>query len=123
MKTETLRLYNGNDQEMTKELPRLFIHGDFNDTALAHVTKNTGLVFTRTGFGLEAQPTSSDQIVRLFLTYNFKTRYYDNWDTKNTLHLKHDHHVGFSLNSVCVPCLRYNHIPTTGLDDTARLSC
>lgn len=120
---ETLKLFNGNGQEMVKDLPRLLILGTFNDTALAHITENTGLVFTKGWNGMEAVPASSDQIVRLFLTYNFKTRYYDNLDMKNTIILKGDHHVGFQVDAICFECVKRNHLTTNGLKEGDYLSC
>lgn len=109
---ETLTLINGNGIAYTLGLPKLFILGKLNDTALEHVRENTGLHFKRSHVGLEAQPTSSNQIAALFLTYNFKTRYYNNADTKNTIFLKSDHHVGFQVDSICLDCVKHNHITT-----------
>lgn len=124
MTTETLKLFNGNDQEMTKELPRLHILAEhFNDVALAHVLKNTGLEFKPTSGGWEAQPVTSNQIVRLFLTYNFKTQYHDNGTTKNTIYLKDDHHVGFEVGNICFDCAKRNRIVTNGLKQGDLLAC
>lgn len=120
---ETLRLINGNKQVMVKRLPKLFIHGFLNDGGLAHIAENTGLYFRETTGGYEAEPVDSNQIVRLFLTYNFKTRYYDNSDSKNTLHLKHDHHVGFDVADICVKCAKRNRIHTWDLTDEQLISC
>ena len=121
---EALKLFNGNNQEMIKELPRLHILADhFNDTALAHVLKNTGLEFRPVAGGWEAQPVISNQIVRLFLTYNFKTQYHDNASTKNTIYLKSDHHIGFGVDSICFDCIKHNRIFTADLKDGDRLAC
>lgn len=91
MRKEILRVFNGNGQLMKKELPTLIILGKMNDVALAHMKKNTGLNFKDTSFGYTVQPKTSNQLARLFLTYNFKTRYFNNADYKNTLFLKHGH--------------------------------
>lgn len=122
---ETLTLINGNKNPYTLPLPLLVIKTDFiNDGGLAHILENTGLHFQKGAWNnYEAQPTASDQIVKLFLTYDFKTRFYDNASAKNTLFLKFDHHVGFDVDSICIPCAKENHIYTHDLPDTARLAC
>jgi hypothetical protein len=122
MKTQ-LTLINGNKKPYTIGLPKLFILHDINDVALAHVHENTGLTFTRKTGGLEAQPETADQIAALFLTYNFKTRYYNNASTSNTLFLKNDHHTGFNVDSICLDCCKHNHIHTGGLTESDRLAC
>ena len=121
---ETLTIVNGNKQIMNKELPKIIILTDsINDVALANIAENTDLNFVKTAWNYEAQPTNSNQITRLFLTYNFKTRYFDNWDYKNTLMLKFDHHVGFDVDSICFDCIEKNHIHTGDLKQGDRLSC
>jgi hypothetical protein len=122
--TETLTRLNGNHQQYTIGLPRLLILGRYNDVAREHIYEETGLLFKDCNNGnMEAQPHSSQQITQLFLTYNFKTRYYNNWDLKNTLVLKDDHHVGFDVDSICYDCCKENHIHTNGLKPGDRLSC
>lgn len=121
---QTLTLINGNKQPYTVDMPKLIIVTDhINDTALAHITENTGLIFKHNGWGYEAQPIDGAQIAALFLTYNFKTRYYNNGQSKNTLYLKFDHHVGFQVDSICLDCVRHNHITTNGLEEGDRLAC
>jgi len=121
---ETLALINGNHKQYNIGLPKLLIFGDkWNDTALEHVYENTGLLFKETSGGMIAQPHSSEQIAKLFMTYNFKTRYYNNWDYENTIVLKSDHHVGFQVDSICFDCCKENHIPVNGLKQGDRLSC
>ena len=122
---EMLTLINGNDQQYTLPLPKLVISGtEWNDTAIKHVYENTGLLFRSTHRqSMEAQPHSSDQIVRLFLTYNFKTQFHNNLDSRNTLYLKPDHHVGFSVESICYDCCKKNNIPVSGLKQGDRLAC
>lgn len=122
---ETLTLINGNKQQYTVDLPRLVIIGDkWNDTAIEHVKENTGLLFKATHWqGMEAQPHSSEQITKLFLTYNFKTQYHNNATNHNTLYLKPDRHVGFQVDSICYDCCKKNHINTNGLEQGDRLSC
>lgn len=114
---------NGNGQPITRDLPLLIIREKFvNDVALKHIEDNTGLVFESVGWAYKAQPQNAAQITALFMTYNFKTRYYDNWDFKNTLMLKNDHHVGFDVDSICFDCCEYNNINTNGLTKDNRLS-
>lgn len=122
----TLTLINGNGKPYIIELPKIVILGGakYNEVALQHVKNNTGLNFQLCGFGnIEAQPENANQIAALFLTYNFKTRYYNNGSTKNTLFLKSDHHVGFDVDSICFECVEHNHIHTNGLEPGDRLAC
>ena len=112
---ETTKTYGGNDQAIIRELPLIHILGEFNEVALAHLEKNTGLTFKKSWNGIEAQPITSSQITKLFLTYNFKTQYNDNNTLRNTLLLKLDHHVGFQIDSICFDCVKHNHITTNGL--------
>lgn len=125
MTEEKLNLYNGNNQEYTINLPKIMILTDYiNKTALQHIEKNTGLNFVKDGLNSYiSQPTKSNQIVKLFLTYNFKTKYYNNWDIKNTILLKFDHHIGFDVDSICPECIKYNHIPVNDIEKITRLAC
>lgn len=122
---DTITRINGNGQPYTTDLPRLvFVTKHINDVALAHIKENTGLDFVVGGWGnYEAQPTESYQIAALLMTYNFKTRYYNNATSKNTLYLKSDHHVGFDVDSICHDCVNHNGIRTNGLDPDSRLAC
>jgi len=121
---ETITRINGNRQPYTLDMPKLVIMTkEINETALAHITENTGLNFTRSAWWYEAQPTASAQITALILTYNFKTEYHNNASDHNTLFLKFDHHVGFKLDSICVDCCKYNHIHTEGMEAGDRLAC
>lgn len=120
----TFEMFNGNNQLYTRELPKIIIQGTINDVALAHLERQTGLSFTKDHWGhLHAQPISFDQYMRVFLTYNFKTRYYNNNNYRNTLVLRFDHHHGFDVTSICKACVDHNHIhvPDLGADD--RLAC
>jgi hypothetical protein len=121
---ETITLINGNKQAHEVELPRLLWQTDgINDVALAHVRENTGLDFVKCFSGYEAKPASSQQIAALFLTYNFKTRYYNNASTKNTLILRGDHHTGFDVSSICFDCVKHNHLHVGNLKPGDRLAC
>lgn len=121
---ETVTRINGNGQAYTTGLPKLVIQEKWNDVALEHVYANTGLLFREVYPGwLECQPWKSKQIAALFMTYNFKTQYYNNSDFKNTLMLKSDHHIGFKVNSICFECVQHNHIVTNGLNKSDRLAC
>ncbi len=125
MQTQTLTLINGNGKPYTLGLPKLHIlDKKYNDVALAHIKKNTGLSFQVTPWGqMEAQPENALQITALLMTYNFKTRYYNNADAHNTLFLKSDHHTGFQVDSICLDCVKHNHIHAGGLVEGDRLAC
>ena len=122
---ETITRFNGNKQRYETELPRLLIQGFVNDTALAHIAENTNLQFKETAWkgNYEAQPTSSNQIAALLMTYNYKTRYYNNGSVENTLMLRSDHHIGFDVKAICFDCCKYNNIHTNGLKKGDMLSC
>lgn len=121
---ESITRINGNGKKYTTDLPKLVITSKYmNDGALAHIKENTGLDFIKTNWNYEVQPESSNQIAILFLTYNFKTRYYDNSTFKNELHLKSDHHIGYNVESICLSCVERNHIHTNGLEVGDFLSC
>ncbi len=121
---ETLTLINGNDNPYTVELPKIFILGEkWNDVVLEHIKENTGLEFKAGAWGMEAQPTDSQQIVKLLLTYNFKTQYHNNVTSRNTLYLKSDHHQGFHVDSICYDCCKRNHINVNGLKEGDFLAC
>jgi hypothetical protein len=120
---ETLKRINGNNQPYTVGLPKIVILGKrYNETAMEHIFEETGLRFTGEN-NMEAQPETSQQIVQLLLTYNFKTRYFNNWQAKNTLMLKGDHHQGFNVDSICYDCVKANHISINGLVPGDRLAC
>ena len=121
---KTLTLINGNNQKYNLGLPRLIMLGYCNETALGHIAENTGLSFIKNQWnGYEAQPENSDQIAKLFMTYNFKTRYFNNWQYENTIVLKSDHHVGFDVDLICFDCRKKNHVNLNGLKPGDRLSC
>ncbi len=121
---EKLALFDGQGKEYSIGLPKLIWLGAINGVALAHVAKNTGLEFQDCGpKRFSAQPTSSDQIVRLMMTYNVKTQYHNNATWRNTLFLKNDHHVGFKVDSICYECAVENNINLSGLEPGDRLAC
>ena len=120
---ETLRTYNGNGQLVTKALPKIVIMGYTNETAIEHIYQNTGLQFVKGVWGhLEAQPTTALQIATLFVTYDFKTQYYDNWDWKNTIVMKHCNNEGFKVDAICFDCVNDNHIHVGTLQHGDKLS-
>jgi len=85
---KTLSLFNGNDKRYTVDVPCIIILTKFsNDTAKAHFEKNTGLTLTPYSNGYKCQPKTFKQLTKIFVTYNFKTKYYNNYDYKNTLML------------------------------------
>jgi len=121
---KTLTLFNGNNKRIEKSFPKIIIQANnINNEALNHIEENTNLHFKKHNNFYECQPFEASQYIRLFLTYNFKTRYFDNWNYKNTLILKFDKHVGFDVNSICFECAKHNHINTHGLEVKDRLSC
>lgn len=124
MTQEKIHRYNGNGQDHVTDLPKLvIITKHINDVALEHIKQNTRLFFEKDGWGnYVAQPTSSNQIVTLLLTYNYKTQYHNNATNKNTLFLKGDHHVGFEVDSICYDCCVHNRINTNGLEPGDRLA-
>jgi hypothetical protein len=86
---DTVTVYNGNDQPMIKDLPKVVLvlpeERTLDPVILNHIKKNTDLEFKKVSMGYEAQPGTSDQIVRLFMKENLNTVYHDNWNTRNTL--------------------------------------
>ena len=122
---ETITSIDGSGRKYTRDLPELYIMQEvMSDVALDHIASNTGLRFTKTRFaGYAAQPTESRQIAALLMTYNFKTRYFNNSDMHNTLLLKFDHHVGFDVNTICFECVKANHIHVGDLKSGCRLAC
>ena len=121
---EQITRINGNGKEYTVDLPKIIILSDnINDTALEHIRENTGLWFEKTAWSYTATPHNSNQIATLIMTYNFKTKYYNNSTYDNVLMLKFDHHVGFDVDSICFKCCEHNNIHTSGLKKTSRLSC
>lgn len=88
-KQETFTMFDGNKRPMIKTPPKIMILDDMNDTAKAWIEKQTGLILENGGIqGYITQPKSTQQITQLLLTYNFITRYFNNFDYKNTLMLK-----------------------------------
>jgi len=120
---EQITRINGNGKPYTVGLPKIVILGYMNEAGLNHIKENTGLEFTKAWNTYEAQPTDSKQVLTLIMTYNFKTRYYNNGSTKNTIFLKSDHHVGFDVESICVDCCDKNGIRTNGLEKGDYLAC
>ena len=91
---EQITLVNGNGKKYSVGMPKIYIAERYiNEVALSHILENTGLEFKKSvnGYVYEAQPTSSNQIVALLLTYNYKTRYFNNSSNKNTLYLYFNH--------------------------------
>ena len=88
LRKEILTMFNGNKQKYKKGLPAIIILDNMNDVARAWIEKQTGLKLEVCYCGLTAQPKRSQQITKLFLTYDFKTRYFDNSALKNTMLLK-----------------------------------
>lgn len=119
---ETISLFNGNEQRYKQEMPRLFIcTSNINDVALNHIKKNTGLNFVKGGWGYQATPKTSKQVLKLLLTYDFKTQYNDNVSIKNTILLKWVDNAGFRADTICFKCCEYNNINTNGLTKKDKL--
>lgn len=88
-KMETISLFNGNEQRYKQDMPTLtYLTEYINPVALKHIEKNTGLKFKKVGWGYTAKPKTSKQVLKLLLTYNFRTQYHNNATTKNTIFLK-----------------------------------
>jgi len=102
---------------MIKELPKLqIIQKEINEVVLEHIYQNTGLQFRVGDWGnYEAQPTDTNQIARLLITYDFKTQYHDNGTTKNTILLKFCNLASFRTNAICFDCVNDNGIIANGL--------
>ena len=122
---ETVTTYNGNGKQNTRVLPiiHILIDRKINDVALAHITKNTDLVFVPSCGGYSAQPVKCEQLAALLMTYNFKTQYHDNANSPNTLYLKFCNDEGFKVRSVCYACCKHNNIHTHDLTEDDRLAC
>jgi hypothetical protein len=122
MENEILTLINGNGQNYNIGLPKIVIlHERFNDVAMQHIFNETGLRFKGT-HNMETQPENSQQIVKLFLTYNFKTQYHNNNTNHNTLFLKICNDAGFKTDSICFDCVKANYINSNGLVQGDRLA-
>lgn len=126
---EHVTTFNGNGQRVCRPLPKIVIltDRDWNQPALDHVRENTRLCLVKVCNGYEAQPTEASQVVKLLMTYNFKTQYHDNNGSPNTLYLKSDHGQGFKVESVCLDCARYNRLFPESMivqcDPKTRLRC
>lgn len=86
-KVESLTLINGNDNEYSVKLPEIIMVGYTNDGALDLIFRNTGLRFEKYSSGYICQPRKSEQIVKLLLTYNFETHYFNNSCNRNQMFL------------------------------------
>ena len=121
---ETITRMNGNGKKYTTNLPLLIIcTSHYNDVALNWIKENTGLEFKKANYGYTAQPTESNQIATLLMLYNFKTKYYNNWQYSNTLLLKSDHNTGFDVEHICYDCCVSNNISIRGLKPGDKLQC
>lgn len=123
-KMQELSLYNGNGKRYKLPLPKLiWLRGnnDLSPVVVEHIKKNCGIEFKKEYSVYVAYPKSCYQIVRLFLTYNFKTEFHDNATDHNTLYLKSCSSEGFHVNSLCFKCCEHNGIYTGGLNKKVRL--
>lgn len=84
----TFERFNGNGNLYTLHIPKITILCDLNEYYIKDVEKQTGLKFTASWNGYSAQPTTFEQVVKLFVNTNFETKYYDNGTNKNELILK-----------------------------------
>ncbi len=120
---DILTRINGNGMEYKLELPKIVIQESYiNEVALEWMLKQTGLNFVKTAWNYEAQPQQAWQIVSLITMYSYKVNFYDNGTFKNTLFLKHDHHVGYKVDSICKSCAEHNHIHWGNIPDNGRLA-
>lgn len=86
-KLPKVEMYNGNNQLYSRPLPLITILSNINPVALGNFETQTGLTFVGGQGNHVAQPTSFEQITKLFLTANFSTKYYNNGYNKNVLML------------------------------------
>ncbi len=85
---QKIKLINGNNQEYKINIPQVEIMTrELNEVCLKHIKTRTGLTFEKAAWSYKSQPKSTHQIVKLLLTYNFKTLYQDNNTFRNTLQL------------------------------------
>jgi len=91
MSKQNLGFWNGNGQRYLKPAPKVLMLDKMNDVAFEHLKKQTGLDFKESYLGYIAENTTWQKIAKIFLTYDFRSRYFDNWDYKNTLMLKSCH--------------------------------
>ena len=119
-----LTLINGNGNQYEIDLPKVQIRGENTKESLAYIEERTGLKFIKGAWGFyEAQATDAEQIVKLFMTHNYKTRYYNNWEIQNTIIIKPDYHTGFDVDSICYDCVKHNGLHVGGLEPGDRLAC
>jgi len=85
---------NGNNQPYTTGIPTLRIAKFGNDTAKLWFERNTGLKLTEKFGSYTAQPKTFKQLYKVFAVYNWKTRYFNNASSKNTLFLAHNSEWG-----------------------------
>jgi hypothetical protein len=121
---EKVGRYNGNNQYYETDIPKIVIIGgaNYNDVAISHIEKNTGMKCVKNGHNLEMQPTTAMELMKLFVTYDFKTQYHDNNTFKNTLFLKSSTIEGFKVEHICYNCVVENRINTNGLEPHHKLS-
>lgn len=121
---ETLNVILGNER-YTLPLPRLLIQNvDANLTEFWEQIKlKTGLEFKHCYGGMEAQPETSGQIVKLLISGAFKSCYYNNGDWKNVIKLKKNNNYSYSIDSICYDCAVHNNIEASALKPDGRLSC
>ena len=121
---EEISRFNGNGKRYKTNIPLIFYITDYiNPVAIQHIKKNTGLLFKKGSWGYSVQPKNSKQIIKLLVTYDFKTNYVNNWNSKNTLFLKGLYNVGFKVDCICFDCCKKNGIYTNGLKKKEYLSC
>jgi len=123
---DTITRTDGNGRKYTVDLPKINIiaRHDINRVCLEHIEEDTGLAFKKNHHHIyTAQPIEHWQINTLLLTYNFKTKYYNNASNKNELYLKFCNGAGWDVDHICLDCVKENHIHTNGLEEGYRLSC
>jgi hypothetical protein len=86
----TITRLNGNKRPYTTGIPKLCIAKFGNETAKEWFIKNTGLELKDKYGYYEAQPKTFKQIYKVFAVYNWKTRYFNNASSRNTLFLAHN---------------------------------
>lgn len=114
------------DKPHTRPLPRLVIQNMQESHPLfwERVKRQTGLEFKPCYTGMDAQPETSDQILKLLMVVSgLKIHYVDTGFWKNVLLIKMDRGVGFKIDSICYDCATHNNLQMLNLKPGDRLSC
>lgn len=90
MTNKTISIFNGNNKRYTLGIPELMISKFGNETAKNHFIRNTGLKLVDKAGYYKAQPKTFKQLYKVFVTYNWKTTFYNNASHNNVIKLEHN---------------------------------